>query len=117
MFLEFPNKNTKRYISLFLVLSFTIMFIVMYLMQEIKHLLYPNVTISESHWITNIFSAFTAVIIARLALIYLGKYHARINDEIEKKEKLEKEIGETISILNAAPVSYTHLTLPTKRIV
>jgi PAS domain S-box-containing protein len=104
MFLEFPNKNNniKRYNSLFLVFSFVIMFIVMYLMQEIKHPIIPNITIRESHWITNIFSALAAVIIARYALRYLGKYHAKINDEIEKREELEKERTEVISILDTA---------------
>jgi PAS domain-containing protein len=102
MFLEFPNKNSKRYISLFLILSFAAMFIIMYLMQEIKHLIFPNITIMESHWITNIFSAFAAVIIARIGLQYLGKYHKRINDEIEDRERLEKERIEAISILDTA---------------
>jgi len=102
MFLEFPNKNSKRYITLLIVLSFFFMFIVMFLMQEIKHLIIPNMTIWESHWITIFFNAFLAVIIAWFILKYLSKYHSNINKEIELKGKLEKELGETISILDAA---------------
>jgi PAS domain S-box-containing protein len=102
MFLEFPNKNSKRYISLFLLLSFAVMFIIMYLMQEIKHLLFPNVTITQSHWITNIFSGFAAVIIARIGLLYLGRYHRKINDEIDERERIEQERIEAMSILDTA---------------
>jgi PAS domain S-box-containing protein len=102
MFLEFPNKNSKRYISLFLILSFAVMFILMYLMQEIKHLILPNVTIAQSHWITNIFSGFAAVIIVRIGFLYLEKYHNRINNEIEKIEKLEQSRIEAMSILDTA---------------
>jgi len=102
MFLEFPKKNSKRYITLLLILSFSIMFIVMFLVQEIKHLIFPTMTLWESHWITNTFIAFAAVVIAWYMLIYLSNYHKRINNEIEKKEEYEKERKEAISLLDAA---------------
>src|ERR1039457_2019755 len=102
MFLEFPHKNSKRYITLLLILTFSIMFIVMFLMQEVKHLIFPSMTLWESHWITNIFSALTAVTIAWYTLIYLSKYHKRINGEIEKREEYEKERKEALSLLDAA---------------
>jgi PAS domain S-box-containing protein len=74
----------------------------MYLMQEIKHLIIPNMTLWESHWITNIFSGLMAVLIARYTLRYLFKYHSKINNEIEKRENLERDRLEAISILDTA---------------
>ena len=98
----YHNKINKRYIFLLLVLSFSIMFIVMYLMQAIKHLIFTEMTIWESHWITNIFSSVMAIFIAWIILKFQNQYYSRLVEEIEKREKLAAEIRETISILNAA---------------
>src|ERR1035438_2178155 len=99
---EYQNKRTKRFISILLAASFLIMFLVMFLMQAIKQMILPDMTLWESHWITNIFSAFLAVIFALFVIKYLNRYHSRISIEIEQKGILEKELKEAISILDAA---------------
>ena len=102
MFLEFPNKNSKRYIILLMGLSFSIMFSVMLIMQLLKHLLFPYMTMWESHWMTIIFSSVIAVFIVRFIFKNQREYQSQLISEIEKSEILEKELGETISILDAA---------------
>ena len=99
---EYQNKRTKRFISILLAASFLIMFLVMFLMQAIKQMILPDMTLWESHWITNIFSALMAVIFALFVIKYLNRYHSRISIEIEQKGILEKELKEAISILDAA---------------
>ena len=99
---EYQNKRTKRFISILLAASFLIMFLVMFLMQAIKQMILPDMTLWESHWITNIFSALMAVIFAMFVIKYLNRYHSRISIEIEQKGILEKELKEAISILDAA---------------
>src|ERR1039457_1539194 len=99
---EYQNKRTKRFIFILLAASFLIMFLVMFLMQAIKQMILPDMTLWESHWITNIFSALMAVIFAMFVIKYLNRYHSRISIEIEQKGILEKELKEAISILDAA---------------
>ena len=38
-------------------------------------------------------------------------------EDLDNKEKLAEVVSESNILVNATPVSYTHLTLPTKRIV
>ena len=96
------NKINKRPLSLLLAVSFTIMFTVMTVLQEIKHVIFPEITMWESHWVTIIFSSVMAAIIARFIFKNQEKYNSQLISEIEKGEKLEKAIGETVSILDAA---------------
>ena len=99
---EYPNKNSKRNVFLLMGLSFLIIFIVMLLMQVIKQLIFPDMTMWESHWMTIVISSVMAVFIALFIFKKQEKYQAQLISEIEEKEKLEKEIGKTISILDTA---------------
>ena len=95
---EYPNKNSKRYVFLLMGLSFSIMFIVMLLMQVIKHLIFPDMTMWESHWLTIIISSVMAVFIAQFIFYNNEKHHSQLIREIEAREKLEKETGERIKL-------------------
>jgi PAS domain S-box-containing protein len=102
MITGYENKKTKRFIFILLTVSFIIMFLVMLLMQVIKQMLLPDMTLWESHWITNIFSALMTVIFAIYVIKYLNKFHSDIDIEIKQKGMLEKELEESISILDTA---------------
>ncbi|MDR3611755.1 MAG: PAS domain S-box protein [Ignavibacteriaceae bacterium] len=74
----------------------------MSILQLLKHVIFPGMTIWDSHWITNIFSATLAVIFTWFVLKFQENLNSRLIEEIKSKEKLEKELGEAVSILDAA---------------
>jgi PAS domain S-box-containing protein len=95
-------RDNKRNILLLLVISFLFMFSLMSLVQLLKHAIFPDISMWDSHWITNVFSALIAVLFTWIVIKIEGKLNSRLIEEIKNKEKLENELGEAVSILDAA---------------
>jgi PAS domain S-box-containing protein len=93
------NKKKSNILLLLLVFSVTLLW--MFVFQEIKHLIIPDITMWGSHLYTNIYSALFAMLITWFVLKYRDKLKLRINKEIDSKQGLEREIDEAVSLLDA----------------
>src|ERR1035437_2376405 len=92
--------NNKKSNILLLLLVFSVTLLWMFVFQEIKHLIIPDITMWGSHLYTNIYSALFAVLITWFVLKYRDKLKLRINKEIDSKQGLEREIDEAVSLLD-----------------
>jgi len=102
MISRYQNNKSKRDIFILFAISFAIMFMIMSLMHVLKYRLFADITKWESDLISIIISSVMAVLIALFIFRNQQKYHSQLLREIEKREKLEKEIGESLSIIDAA---------------
>jgi PAS domain-containing protein len=93
------NLNSRERLFLTVCFLFLAMFVVMFIYEYSKQMIFPGITIWESHFITIVFTSFLAVFIVYFPLRSLHAEHRKTEEALQLQQISDKKLHQSYALL------------------